>query len=1435
MDRESKTNKAFIEAEDSKYLARLYRDAITVPFALTPDQHEALSNMYAPRVIRAGTAKPPCGTHAIAASHQRIAQQEAYEFARNAPNLIEIGPNAANMAKIAIGNPNIHGCTLWSARDQSRHLKAAASANLRGYLPSKQQNSDIEHTGFDRNAYHMNACALASGLPTDTFCVNGWQNCTFQAGTAIAVHSLYDISLMHLAVGMREHNTNHIRAWMHFPTQALEVASWTDYERGYRFKTRKVDGQDCIDFTWSDSAFGYTHNKEDWLAYLKVGAFETPFGFSVTIEKTYVNGSQFTLDIHRVTSAGSFFYNIESSLIGLCKVPNFRVMAARKFCKQQEIPYIITDAEKIKKLFQFIHARAEKGFSLETVKAYARTLICETRLGAKIVEARWHCNIEEFSDLTLSIYILALFRRMVDAEVLSDAISHLHKLGETQGFGSQIYHWICDTFKVEHRHVTNHKLDDESNRVGMQSRNLFKRAALVFFESYDQHDQISECKYDHGVIFPFNPDFVEALPEIRPTLEQIAAAAEYPVLPNPEAVYCDWALDFSIKAETMQCEVQQAYISEDQHSNLVMETERGVQQATIDEKKALASVLGTANAAFRTRRPTQLHVENMAALTGVPGAGKTNKIINEIVPAVVAKGGSVLILCPVRALVDKYTPDLQLPNMAATIHAGLNHLKKEFTLVVIEEAFTLPMAYINFIASYGKVLLVGDPNQISHVDFSGLWGGCSKLNDYMGYIPTEHMSVTRRCPVDIANLPIIKAAYPGITSTSKKITSIQYVPANYVNPSAATITFTQGQKLIQTTTYHQNGNSVHEVQGQTFPSVILHYAGTRDERELISKSKAHLIVGLTRHTGNLFIRDLTENNELSTFINDSNPLNTIADASNIDLQALDSSNSTKAIQSIDTQITSDREYPCSKSEAGNAEMILHKYYPAPPQKEHVAQTSTALPRGEDMNGSLRMAEIHAEEQSEIKPKKIYRFPVPQRVKVTRPSNKHLLVRTNLERLAHRTKNLPDIQAEAITERLFEQSSKEFNWDLSDQDKHTCFLEAIMKMEARGHGMDDFKDIADWNDMNVKVVKSFLKSQQKPTLGKDPLEADKAGQGISAWDKTLNTLMCAWTRLLEVVLVKQSKGRVKITTGMTDREVMSILEQDGRPDDKFIDNDWELFDSNQNNITRKLLLRALKKLGCPQTLLEEFEKMLKERRICMEALSLLVHDKKDSGAPHTLIDNCWFNLNICLDLMNGFRVLYIKGDDSLARGKNVSFDFEKMKYYGEKCGFRFKPNSSHSGNFVSFLVNKYGVAYDLPRITAKVLSKCYTNAEDFENYQEAVSATLMHVHEVEGHNMCLVNAYHVDINNATNRTSDFDTLLSFLKRFARKEIPFSQTIESEFISYKTDGDQASHARSSHFIDNTHIRKADIVHSEKNAPTRKYKMTKRIANGFINLIS
>nr|UQB75993.1 ORF1 [Flumine Bastrovirus 3] len=444
--------------------------------------------------------------------------------------------------------------------------------------------------------------------------------------------------------------------------------------------------------------------------------------------------------------------------------------------------------------------------------------------------------------------------------------------------------------------------------------------------------------------------------------------------------------------------------------------------------------------------------------------------------------------------------------------------------------------------------------------------------------------------------------------------------------------------------------------------------------------------------------------------------------------------------------------------------------------------------GADAKGTIRLAELGDDERFEQKTHKTYRFPVPTRVMVTKGHNKNMLLRTNLERLTHATKNMDENVCEQLSDRLFKNLADEFDWNLPENFHHQTFLEAIEKMTQRGHDMTDIKESVDWQEGYVNIVKSFLKAQQKPCLGKDPHSADKAGQGISAWDKTLNTLMSPWTRALEQVLVNQSHGRIRVMSQMTDLQVMAILEQDGQADDKFLDNDWTQFDSNQNNLTRAILLKALKEIGCPPVLLGHFEEQLKSRRICTAQSSLQVNDKKDSGAPHTLVDNCLFNLAICMDLMDGYRHLYIKGDDSLARGPDVSFNTEKMKYYVNTCGYKFKPNAAKSGQFVSFLVNTQGVALDLPRVTAKVLSRCYTDKDDFIKYQEAIFATMMHIKLESGVNMCKVNSLHYT--DSVRCESEFDVLISFLYRFARKEIPFSELYQSEAIYHRTDAPVSS---------------------------------------------
>nr|WGZ60527.1 non-structural polyprotein [Bastrovirus sp.] len=1374
----SKQNTLTHETYDNDYLCRLYKRGLKVRVALDRDNFELLSAAYSPCRIIPGNQQPPSGSHQLAAAHQSIAQEALHRFLATHDTFIEIGPNAASFARIAIGKTNPHGCTLRSARDQARHARAAMSNELRGYRPNGTQTLAVQAGGVTHRTLYEHTQHLASGIPTETFCLNGWQNCDAQSLVAVSNHSLYDVPFLDLAVGMRNHNTAYIKAFIHFPTEILDVDEWISAEKGYRFKRDRKTNK--VSFSWlSDTAFGYTHDYTTWISYLTTGGFSTPFGFNVIIEKVAWHGSQFELAISKVTAGGIFNFTIPNSLSDLIKVPNFRHIASSGFCKRAFNPkdvknYIVTDGMKVRKLLDFINARAEKGFSLDVVKAYARTLVSEIRLGDQIAEKRWHCTSMQFSDLCVSIYILSLYQRRLDSHVISKAIEHMDDIKDS--FWDDLYCKLRNWFSLDLIHY--HR---EDKKAAQTTRNIFHKATLQFFEDFNRVDTLRDCGFDEEVFFGYN---VETLPEIEPTANEILQSKEnQPVPEGPlTATTPEWALHFNLPVNQMPG-IGPVYLAENQHDILVQECLRGADNE--DQPKPLRSVLKTAYDELIKpgNKPDRLHLENMFALTGVPGGAKTGTVICKIIPNSLPQG-PVLVLCPTGALADKYRIELKAPSLAATVHAGLRQLEKQkWSLVIIEEAFTLPIAYINFVAKRFKTLLIGDPKQIQHVDFSGLWSGCTMLEALLPAIPRHHINTTKRCPQDVTLLPIIRAAYPGIDSKSPVNASIQWVHSKYTNPQAVNVCFTQLQKNQLQNFAKVNAYTVHECQGQTFPSVILHYSGTAAEENLIKKSPNHLIVGLTRHTNHLYIRD-TDGEGLKTFINDKAPLNILADASNIDVKALDIQPKPKDLV-IEQTAPDAIPYAFSKSEAGTVEHVLQRYFPTEAPRENISTTSTYLPLGGDAKGVVRISQLGEEEQFESKPHKVYRFKAPQRVMITRNHQKHMLLRTNLERLTHSTKNMAPAVCDKLAKKLFSKVKDEFDWHLPENFHHTCFLEAIDKMQTRGHDLEKLKDIpaTEWNDRHTNMVKSFLKAQQKPCLGKNPHTADKAGQGISAWDKTLNILMSPWTRALEQVLVNQSKGRVKVLSQKSDFEVQAILEQDATEGERFGGNDWTQFDSNQNNLTRAILRLALTDIGCPDFLLEAFIDQLESRRICCEVLSLIVNDKKDSGAPHTLIDNCLFNLAICLDIMVDFRYLYIKGDDSLARGPNFRFDHEKMAQYINICGYKFKPEQHTSGSFVSFLVNQQGVAFDLPRMCAKVTSRAYINHEDFVNYQEAVGAQLSKIDLQAGANMCKVNALFYD--STTRSHNRFDILLSFLLRFGRKEINFNELTQHEAIFYKTD--------------------------------------------------
>uniref|UniRef100_A0AB38ZJL2 Non-structural polyprotein n=1 Tax=Crocidura lasiura astrovirus TaxID=3139461 RepID=A0AB38ZJL2_9VIRU len=1383
MFRDSKTNQQFLETQDNAYLMQQYKCALTIPM-VTPAVFESLSRAYAPVLLKCKAtrcARTPSEGHQIGQSHLIIADQYLTSFIENHNEFIEIGPNPANFVRRATGKINPHGCTLRSGRDQARYIIAAQSNEIRNYRPSSRQILAIQDNGISHQQLHRDVQSLASGISTETFCTRGWENCNARSPIAISNHSLYDISFRSLAEGFHHHNTLLLRAYIHFPVEALDVQSWTNHELGYSFNTVKHEGEEHIRFFWiGDPAFAYSHKKSVWMKYLTTSGFDTPFGFSIIIEKTRRMGSQFELNISRTTAPDRLVARIPSAFTDLIRLPNFRVLASKGFCKRNftEDPdnYIITDAYKIRKLLEFIDARTASGCTLETVKAYARTLISEIRLGGKVAEHRWNCSTIEFSDICISVYILSIYKRKLHGEIITSCMTHMDEIARTWGWVDKI-----SAFFKEHqsdlpfgKKVHNHKIN---HVIAEDTTNIFHRVSVSFFDQHSSEDSIHEHGYDQTVFFDYSPaplpedDIVPAAPE--PEVESAVAS----LVPT-------WAAELGFTTNCSNPSVGPDYMAEEQHDILIAECKQGAQKTDI---RGLKICLEDAAKVLESKKPDHLFLENMFLLTGVPGAAKTADVINKIIPAATATGSPVLVLCPTAALANKYNPDLGNRGTALTIHSGLRALAKpgaKFSLVIVEEIFTLPVAYFNFIASYGHTLGIGDPNQIQHVDFSGLWANTMMMSHIAPSIPSFHKSKTYRMPQDMLALPIIKNAYPGIESHSKKQQSIQHVRPNFQQPNATTIVFTQDLKHQCEQVLKENAFTAHECQGQTFPSVILHYGGTMGEFRLLQQSRNHLITALTRHTNMLYIRDNSPENVLTTFMNESSVFTHIAEEHNIEPGVLDVMEGGRPV-AVEAEITVEPTvFVRAKTTSYTTAELIQRYHPLPPMREEVAVSKNDLPNPGGAKGVLRLNALGVEELSESKPKKIHRFPVPQNVKVTKATYRLDLARTNLERLAHCTKNMKGHIAKKTGHRLAELVIDEFDWELPEQMKATCFLDAVEKMQARGQDLTNLTDSTNWTDHHANLVKSFLKTQQKPSGLKDPLEADKAGQGISAWTKTLNILMAPYVRMIEHVMINQTKGRVFVTSQKDDVSTMAMLEQDHIPGETYLCNDWTQFDSNQNDVSRYQYTELLKKVGCPDKLLHYWNLQSKSRKVACDSLTLQVVEKLDSGAPNTFSKNTALNAGVALDTTTNAEKMYFKGDDMFARGRDIRFDLEKMKKYGRDCGYRFKPEYGVSAEYISFIINQQGVAYDLVRIASKVLSRCYDNFDDYQHYQQAIRGSIGSIDQEALSNMCKVNALHYD--GSTRTESTFDQIASFLTQFAHGKIPFSDTIQCEHIHLRVEG-------------------------------------------------
>ncbi|UUA80621.1 RNA-dependent RNA polymerase [Likani virus] len=805
----------------------------------------------------------------------------------------------------------------------------------------------------------------------------------------------------------------------------------------------------------------------------------------------------------------------------------------------------------------------------------------------------------------------------------------------------------------------------------------------------------------------------------------------------------------------------------------------------------LAKVIEVARDSF-LRTPLQPHGHTLEGIFGVPGSGKTNSLIQKL--AVAAHNNqSIIYVGPTNELVRDVEKKLPSNVKCRTLHVAMSivHTSKP-NIVIIDEAFTVPLPIIAFFNQHANLILLGDPAQIGFIDFHKVWGTTTQLGDLYKHIKHDYNNVSYRIPADIAKIPFIRNQYPNIVTRSRKHISLKYLNDDE-GKNGCHMVFTQAMKSMYA---HKKPVTVHEAQGHTFPSTILHYDDTPGERQLLLNSPNHLVVALTRHTNNLYVVEQTPGSfatmltmmngsvlpeappvptpippTLQVAVNDLTKVDLLQEEKPIPYMQLNEAYENTIPYQVTDVIPESDTVPKGFAVVSAVEEILDMLYPTSSITEVIMAEKDDLEGHFSTNTLLKLCST-----VESTPKTVRRFLTKQRVFITDARRKRKTAHTLLSRYTKITRNLHGTALQNEVKTLYNTIKDFVSIEYTEDDVARCWGDTIKRFQQRGHTLDEIKSITGWEDQNVSLVKFMMKHQQK--FSPEGAGKDKAGQGIAAWEKTLNFHMSVWVRLLELSFMRSQK--LFYCSGKTDSEVLRILDKlacgQGM---EYVEMDWSEFDSSQNNVEHELFVRVMEEIGAPQFVLHQFRQMMGRRCVVSDVGSVMVDDKKDSGRVDTLIGNTLFSSAVVLSLITNRNELHFagfKGDDVLLAGPNIIIDQQRIQWLHKSCGFTLKIKSGPSAEFTSFICSPEGSALNIPKLAAKVFTRVYSTADHYAKYQVAVGDLTRSLNEEWGRQVQIaVNHLHHSLSIA-----QLQYLCDALRGFRDGHYPYDDLISHHGI-------------------------------------------------------
>jgi len=756
--------------------------------------------------------------------------------------------------------------------------------------------------------------------------------------------------------------------------------------------------------------------------------------------------------------------------------------------------------------------------------------------------------------------------------------------------------------------------------------------------------------------------------------------------------------------------------------------------------------------------PEDLYDFKVKVYSGVFGCGKTTFLKNYIEHYGIR---NYIIISTNRRLTEQARKE---GFSACTHHVAFTKKRKEQQVIFLDEAFTLDIEFIALLYYHFEpkiLMLLGDPKQITAIDWTKA-GVFSPLKNLYSIVNNQH---TYRSPLDVAQIAR-GIGYDKCTTSSPVTNSIFCVNATMQNLPALKILYGEGELMVynRDSAYIHRCSTIHQRLGDSADVVYLYIDANAIDTSF-HDALEHITVAVSRHRDKLVV------------FGDTTGFRTILDywGSNMSIN-LEKYGFQAADVALHRSVVAQNtvclrpkliplNYTVSTYQFPNTPFvqifdIIKRMFKIPENYNYffsVVNTNMQYSGHNQMRIKMETLLNYMREKVEG-----YVVSYQEHCPAARSQGSDSLTCVDSALRRHNRKILkqtPDVAIQSAAEMLNAMADKflrkfddcfydESIFDVADDVSIKIYqllnnnarnfmhflrsqssFELIMRnLKEYLHAIDKKVLPRDQYDklietMHNMFVSFFPKYQIKPSGNANPMDVDKASQGVSSYDKNVNMLYAAYGRTFAHLLQMNTVREVLFAANMPDVEFsakVGTLMKDHNDKIKFSLGDFEQFDSTQNLMAIYLMHIFYAACGMPFQLLQKYDADSKDWTLKTPYLQLHGVLQMLSGKFETWIRNTTYNMGVCAFAYE-FQKLIIAlftGDDSGIGGENVRF--MKDRTWLTDRGLRLKNEESDYLEFAGKVLigkdGKYAMVPDPFRRLIKYITKIY---KDMDHYNETI--------------------------------------------------------------------------------------------------------------------